>query len=408
MARNQLAWLLTVNTGSSSLKASLYPLHAPALERAELTAAVTAIGSATADLRVTDSRGSALEEPRHDTLPDHRAAMYALLSWLDEHGYGAQVAAVGHRVVHGGAAHRAPELVTPALVAALRDLTPIDPDHMPQVRGAIEASGQAFPGIPQVACFDTAFHRTMPWVAQIYALPRQFTDAGLLRYGFHGLSYESIVEQLRALDATAAAGRLVIAHLGNGASMAAVLGGVSVDTTMGFTPAGGLVMSTRAGDLDPGVIAYLLQTGRVRADDVSALVNRRSGLLAVAGGSTGDMRELLAREPFDRAAAEAIALFCYQARKFLAALTATLGGLETLVFTGGIGEHAAPIRERICEGLQYLGIQLDAARNAAHAPIISADGSSATVRVMKTDEDRIIAEHTLSVLREQGGFGVSL
>jgi len=408
MARNQLAWLLTVNTGSSSLKASLYPLYVPALGRAELTAAVTAIGSSTAELRVTDSQGSALEEPRHDTLPDHRAAMYALLSWLDKHGYGAQVAAVGHRVVHGGVAHRAPELVTPALVAALRDLTPIDPDHMPQVLGAIEAAGQAFPGIPQVACFDTAFHRTMPRIAQLYALPRQYTDEGILRFGFHGLSYESIVEQLRALDATAAAGRLIIAHLGNGASMAAVLGGASVDTTMGFTPAGGLVMSTRTGDLDPGVLAYLLQTGRVRADDVSALVNRRSGLLAVAGGSPGDMRELLAREPFDRAAAEAIALFCYQARKFLAALTATLGGLETLVFTGGIGEHAAPIRECICEGLQYLGVQLDAARNAAHASIISADGSPATVRVMKTDEDRIIAEHTLTLLREQGGLSVSL
>jgi acetate kinase len=279
---------------------------------------------------------------------------------------------------------------------------------MPQILDAIEAAGQAFPGIPQVACFDTAFHRTMPRVAQLYALPRQYTDEGLLRFGFHGLSYESILGQLRALDATAAAGRVVIAHLGNGASMAAVRGGASVDTTMGFTPAGGLVMSTRAGDLDPGVLAYLLQTGRVRADDVSALVNRRSGLLAVAGGGTGDMRELLAREAADRAAAEAIALFCYQARKFLAALTATLGGLETLVFTGGIGEHAAPIRARICEGLQYLGVQLDTARNAAHAPVISTDGSPATVRVMTTDEDRIIAEHTLTLLREQGGLSVSL
>jgi acetate kinase len=286
-------------------------------------------------------------------------------------------------------------------------LAAIVPDHLPQAIAAIRAVQRAYPLLPQVACFDTAFHRRMPRVAQIFALPRRFADDGVLRYGFHGLSYESIMQQLRALDGVAANGRVVIAHLGNGASMAAVRGGRGIDTTMGLTPTGGLVMGTRSGDLDPGVLLSLLQRERMVPTALNALVNRQAGLLGVSGISA-DMRDLLARQATDPAAAEAIELFCYQARKFLGALAAALGGLDTLVFTAGIGEHAAPIRERICAGLEFLGIRLDPERNRAHAPIISAEGSLVTVRVMTTDEDRMIARHTVQVAHIQGGCGVPL
>jgi acetate kinase len=239
----------------------------------------------------------------------------------------------------------------------------------------------------------------MPHVAQLYALPRQFVDAGIIRYGFHGLSYEYILAALRAEDSSAADGRVIIAHLGNGASMAAVRGGASVDTTMGFTPTGGLVMGTRSGDLDPGVLLYLLESRGMDAATLSKVVNHQAGLLGVSGISA-DMRDLLQRERSDTHAAEALALFCYQARKFLGALAAALGGLNTLIFTGGIGEHAAAIRQRICEGLEFLGIALDQQRNEAHAPIISRDGGPVTVRVMKTNEDLMIARHTYRLLSQ--------
>src|SRR5919202_7155106 len=239
----------------------------------------------------------------------------------------------------------------------------------------------------------------MPRVARMYALPRELGDAGLVRYGFHGLSYESIMHQLRAGDRAAAAGRVIIAHLGNGASMAAVRDGRGVDTTMGFTPSGGLVMGTRSGDLDPGVPLYLLQARGLDAAGLSALVNRQAGLLG-ASGLSADMRDLLAKEKDEPRAAEAIALFCYQARKFLGALAAALGGLDTLVFTGGIGEHAAPVRARICAGPDFLGIDLDPDRNAEHAPVISSEDAAVTVRVVPTDEDLIVARHTRRLIEQ--------
>ncbi len=386
--------LLTINTGSSSLKAALY--DGDAGERRVLSARAERIGQVGSRLYIDDAQASPLYAGQGD-LADHRAAVEALLYWLRRQGYGAGLAGVGHRIVHGGSAFSRPQAVTGEMIAALRQIVPIDPDHLPQALDAIEAVGACYPAMPQVACFDTAFHRQMPRVARLYALPRDLADAGVVRYGFHGLSYESIMHALRALDPRAAEGRVIIAHLGNGASMAAVRDGVSIDTTMGLTPTGGLVMGTRVGDLDPGVLLYLLQGQGMSPDELNTLVNRRAGLLGVSG-SSADMRDLLAREADDPRAADAVALFCYQARKFLGAQAAALGGVETLIFTGGIGEHAAPVRERICAGLEFLGIALDTRRNGAHKPIISRVGAPVTVRVMATDEDLMLARHTHRVI----------
>jgi acetate kinase len=392
--------LLTINTGSSSLKAALYRLREGAPETPELRAEASKIGGRGGGLRLADARGEILDE-RQDGLPDHAAALDALLSRLRDRGLdGDELAAVGHRIVHGGDRHREPQRVTPEVVADLRALVPIDPNHLPQAIAAIEAVGRTYPAVPQVVCFDTAFHSRMPRVARLYALPRDLAEGGVLRYGFHGLSYEYVVGELRRVDRAAYDGRVVVAHLGNGASMAAVRGGVGVDTTMGFTPTGGLVMGTRSGDLDPGVPLYLLEERGLTPTEVSDLVNKQAGLLGVSGTSA-DMRDLLDREAYDVRAAEAVALFCYQAKKFLGALAAALGGLDALVFTGGIGEHSATVRERICEGLGFLDIRLDPDRNSAHAPVISSEDTAVSVRVIPTDEDLMVARHTRRLI-EQG------
>jgi acetate kinase len=392
--------LLTINTGSSSLKAALYRLQENTTETPEIRAEASRIGGRGGGLRLADARGETLED-RRDDLPDHSAALEALLSRLRDRGlYREDLAAVGHRVVHGGDRHREPQRVSPELVADLRALVPIDPNHLPQAIAAIEAVGRAYPAVLQVVCFDTAFHSRMPRVARLYALPSRLAEEGIIRYGFHGLSYEYVMEELRRLDREAAAGCVVVAHLGNGASMAAVRGGVGVDTTMGFTPTGGLVMGTRSGDLDPGVPLFLLEERGMSPTEVSDLLNKQAGLLGVSGTSA-DMRDLLDREPDDGHAAEAVALFCYQAKKFLGALAAALGGLDALVFTGGIGEHSATVRERVCEGLEFLGIRIDPERNAAHAPVISSDDASVTVRIVPTDEDLMVAQHTRRLIEQQ-------
>jgi acetate kinase len=391
--------LLTINTGSSSLKAALYKPREDATETLELRAEASRIGGRGGGLRLADARGETLDERRND-LPDHIAALEALLSRLPDRGLDRDdLAAVGHRIVHGGVRHREPQRVAPELVADLRALVPIDPNHLPQAIAAIEAVGRAYPAVPQVACFDTAFHSRMPRVARLYALPSRLAEEGIIRYGFHGLSYEYVMEELRRLDREAAAGRVVLAHLGNGASLAAVRGGVGVDTTMGFTPTGGLVMGTRSGDLDPSVPLFLLEERGMSRTEVSDLLNNQSGLLGVSGTSA-DMRDLLDREPTDGHAAEAIALFCYQAKKFLGALAAALGGLDALVFTGGIGENSATVRERVCEGLEFLGIRLDPDRNAAHASVISSDDAAVPVRVVPTDEDLMVARHTRRLIEQ--------
>src|SRR5215216_4319126 len=392
--------LLTINTGSSSLKAALYRLREDTTETPELRAEASRIGGRGGGLRLADARGETLEECRDD-LPDHAAALDALRSRLRDRGLDQDdLAAVGHRIVHGGDRYREPQRVTPEVLAGLRALVPIDPNHLPQAIAAIEAVGRAYPAVPQVVCFDTAFHSRMPRVARLYALPRDLAEGGVVRYGFHGLSYECVMKELRRVDREAYDGRVVVAHLGNGASMAAVRGGVGVDTTMGFTSTGGLVMGTRSGDLDPSVPLFLLEERGLTPTEVSDLLNKQAGLLGVSGTSA-DMRDLLDRKTYDGRAAEAVALFCYQAKKFLGALAATLGGLDALVFTGGIGEHSATVREPVCEGVEFLGIRLDPDRNAAHAPVISSDDATVRVRVVPTDEDLMVARHTRRLIEQE-------
>jgi acetate kinase len=293
--------------------------------------------------------------------------------------------------------HTEPERVTPKLVAELRRITPYDPDHLPREIALIEALSRRHPKLPQVACFDTAFHRTMPPVAGLLPIPRRYGARGVERYGFHGLSYAYLMEELGRLDPAGAGGRVILAHLGNGASLAAVRGGKSLDTSMGFTPTAGLVMSTRTGDLDPGLVYYLARTARMTAARFQRMVNHESGLLGVSGRSS-DLRDLCAREASDTRAAEAVALFCYQVRKWIGSFAAALGGLDTLVFAAGIGENAAPIRARICEGLGFLGIELDPGRNPDHAALISTDAARVKVRVIRTDEELMIARSVIRLL----------
>jgi acetate kinase len=294
--------------------------------------------------------------------------------------------------------YRQPQRATPEVLTELSRLSPYDPEHLPAEIGLIEAFSRRFLGLPQVACFDTAFHRDMPRVARLLAIPRRYEAEGLRRYGFHGLSYEFLMEELRRVGGSeAAGGRVILAHLGNGASLAAVRGGKSIDTTMGFTPAAGLPMSTRSGDLDPGIVAYLAKTEHMSVEQFHEMVNTRSGLLGVSETSP-DMRDLLAREKDDPRAAEAIALFCYQAKKWLGAFAAALGGVDTLVFAGGIGENSPEVRARICAGLEFLGIELDRERDAAGAPVISKEGCKVVVRVIRTDEEIQIAKSVCKVM----------
>lgn len=397
MANQQRPRVLTINTGSSSLKAALY--ESGAADTLILSVRAERIGLADGRLRIADAQG-ATRLDRQAELADHDAALQAFFAWWRAQS-DQRLDAAGHRVVHGGPQYHEPQRVTPDLVRALQELIPLAPNHLPQAIKAIQAVSRAYPELPQVACFDTAFHRRMPPVAQMYALPRALWAEGVRRYGFHGLSYEYILGELRAEAGAAAHGRVVIAHLGNGASMAAVRGGVGVETTMGFTPTGGLVMGTRSGDLDPGVLLYLLTERGMAPAVLGELVNQQAGLLGVSGTSA-DMQDLLEREATDARAAQAIELFCYQARKYLGALAAVLGGLETLVFTGGIGENAASVRQRICQEGAFLGIRLDPLRNAAHAPVISRADSPVSVRVIKTDEDLMIARHTRRLTRDEG------
>lgn len=393
--------LLSVNSGSSSVKFAVFQAASDSLTLA-CAGALDRIGQSGGRLVVRDGGGRALHDESAAS-PDHAAALKHILAWLDEQPGGRRLDAAGHRIVHGGALYARPQLVTPDVLAGLNGLIPLAPEHLPNEIAAIEALAKEYPHLSQVACFDTSFHRYMPRVAQLVGLPRTLLDEGIVRYGFHGLSYEYILSELaREFGAEVARGRIVIAHLGNGSSMAAVAGGRSQDTTMGFTPLGGIVMGTRPGDLDPGVLLYLLHSKHMSPAALARLCNQESGLLGVSG-ITSDMRDLLSRAASDPHAAEAIHLYCYTARKALGGLAVALGGLDTLVFTAGIGENAAAIRWRIAEGLQLLGIELDAARNESNAPVISTDASRVTVRVMKTNEELMIARHTNALLESDEG-----
>ena len=386
--------VLTINTGSSSLKVAVYRIG----ERDErlVDAEARQIGLESGRISIDDGAGKRLFD-RKERLPDHRAALQLVFDWLRNNDWIRQLDAVGHRIVHGGLKYAAPQWINESLILELRDLVRLAPDHLPQAIEAIEKAKEVLPGIPQVACFDTAFHATLPRRARILPVPRDLSDQGVVRFGFHGLSYEFLVEQLRAIDPTRCGGRAVLAHLGNGASMTAVLDGKSMDTSMGFTPAGGIVMGTRSGDLDPGVLVYLLGRKDFGPERLNRLVNQESGLVGISSISA-DMRILLDQRSHDPRAAEAIEIFCYQARKFLGAYAAALGGLDTVVFTGGIGENAPYVREQICAGLDFLGICLETGRNAANAAVISSDEGKVAVRVIKTDEDLMIARHASRLL----------
>ncbi len=395
--------VLSLNGGSSSIKFALY--HAGESLQRSLGGMIDRIGQGYARLsfeRLPGRQAGSIEV----AATDHGSAVASLIDWLASPdglceanaggGIGA-IAAIGHRVVHG-MNHMEPETITGALIEELRRIQPYDPDHLPGEIALIEAFHQRWPALPQVACFDTAFHRNMPRVAKLLPIPRRYDAKGVQRYGFHGLSYAYLVEELaRVAGAPAAQGRVVLAHLGSGASMAAVLDGRGIDTSMGFTPSSGLPMGTRSGDLDPGLAAYLERTEEMSGARFHDMVNHDSGLLGMS--ETGaDMRDLLAREATDVRAAEAVAVFCYQARKCIGAYAAALGGLDTLVFAGGIGEHSAPVRERVCQGLGFLGIEIDPTHNAAHAAVISTVTSRVTVRVIPTDEELMIARSVCRVL----------
>jgi acetate kinase len=379
--------ILTINGGSSSIKFALYQAGEP-LKRG-LYGTVDRIGLSGTNLTFRDPDGN--QQDTHSiAAPDHRSAANNLIDWLGEQDGAASIEVVGHRVVHG-MQHTAPELVTPELLDELHRISPNDPDHLPREIGLMEAFCQRHPKLPQVACFDTAFHHAMPRVAKLLPIPRRFDAKGIQRYGFHGLSYAYLMEELARLgDRAAKTGRVILAHLGNGASMAAVRDGKSMDTSMGFTPTAGLVMSTRSGDLDPGLAPYLARTEQMSTKQFYEMVNHKSGLLGVSEISS-DMRDLLARESGEVRAAEAVALFCYQAKKWIGSFAAALGGLDTLVFAGGIGENAPLVRTRICEGLGFLGIELNETWNAGNAAVISTKSAHVVVRVIHTNEELMIA-----------------
>lgn len=397
--------ILVINAGSSSIKFAVFERAGDRLAAAGVHGQVEGIGTS-AQLEIGDAQGDVLAKR---ALPqnDHAGAVAAIRDWFAEHakenggGSAGGFAAIGHRVVHGGAEFSAPALIDDRVLAALKALIPLAPLHQPHHIAAIEAFAATLPGVPQVACFDTAFHHAQPPLAQQFALPRALTaKSALRRYGFHGLSYEYIVSALPEVAPDCAGGKIVVAHLGNGASLCAIEAGRSIATTMGLTAVDGLVMGTRTGLLDPGVILYLLQQRGMRAADVETLIYEQSGLLGVSGISS-DMRTLLASDRQE--AKEAVDLFVYRIGRELGSMAAALGGLHALVFTGGIGEHAAEIRARVCRGAHWLGIELDEAANRAGGPRISQPGASASAWVVPTDENLMIARHTSRLLDHVSG-----
>jgi acetate kinase len=361
--------LLAVNSGSSTVKCALFSYTADPilLHRG-----------------VLDRKGA--------------SCVPALLAWVDARMERAAIAGVGHRIVHGGPDYIEPHAISRQVRDELMRLVPFAPNHLPDEIAIVDALARHEPGVPQVACFDTAFHQTMPAVARRLPIPASYDRRGVRRYGFHGLSYTYLIEELsRVAGSDTAHGRVILAHLGNGSSLAAVRAGVSVDTTMAFTPIGGVVMSTRSGDLDPGVVTYIGRTEAASPDQLEEMLSTRSGLIGLSG-TTGDMQQLLAREREDAPAALAVQAYVYSLIKAIGALAAVLGGLDTLVFSGGIGEHAPVVRARICDALAFLGLALDPSANASHAAVISREESRVTVRVIPTNEELTIARATYRIV----------
>jgi acetate kinase len=387
--------ILTINGGSSSIKFALFEAGDPL--RRILEGGIERIGLPEAALRVK-GLDQADNFSRSVAAPDHTAAVGALMDWVEERSGRDALTAVGHRVVHGGPNYSKPQRITPEMIDELQRLSPFDPEHLPEEILLTEAFHHRFPDLPQVACFDTAFHHDLPRVARLLPIPRRYEAQGVRRYGFHGLSYAFLMGELaRLAGLEAGQGRVILAHLGNGSSLAAVHDGKPVDTSMSFTPTAGVPMSTRSGDLDPGLLWYLARTEKMSAKQFNEMVNFQSGLLGVSETSS-DMHDLLDRETHDVRAAEAVELFCYQVKKWIGSFAAALGGLDTLVFAGGIGENAPAVRARICDGLGFLGIELEEKRNAANEGVISTTAGRVTVRVIRTDEEYMIAKMVCSVL----------
>ena len=389
--------ILTLNAGSSSIKFALYAKTKPISQQAEMTGQIDGIG-ARPHIKAKDKNGNKLDDVdiplAGDADTQHHEALEFLVDWLHSHEAGWTIVGVGHRVVHGGSVYSQPVLLTDQCTDKLRQFVPLAPLHQPHNLDGIDALHACLPGVPQVGCFDTAFHRTQPEVAQRFALPRKITDEGVRRYGFHGLSYEYIADTLPSLIGDKADGKVIVAHLGNGASLCAMEGRKSVASTMGFTAVEGLMMGTRTGSIDPGVLLYLMEFHNYDLKSLTKLLYKESGLLGVSGISQ-DMRTLL--ESNEQAAKEAVELFCYRLIREIGSLTAALGGLDALVFTGGIGEHAAPVRAAACKGLAWLGIQLDEQANAKNASHISTTDSQVKALVIPTNEEWMLARHTVEI-----------
>lgn len=392
--------ILVLNAGSSSLKFSLYSIRELLNEKPVCTGIIDGLGQE-ARFSIKAEAGEILADTALGPSHTHEEALSTLLRWLEERFTADHLTAAGHRVVHGGREFTAPVLVSEDVLLQLRALIPLAPLHQPHNMAAIEALARLHPGLPQIACFDTAFHTTQPELAAMFALPRRFHEEGIRRYGFHGLSYEYIASVLpHYLGAEGAKGRIIVAHLGNGASMCAMREGKSIATTMGFSALDGLPMGQRCGALDPGVILYLLTSENMDAEAISGLLYKQSGLLGVSSISS-DMRALLASQ--DPRAAEAIDLFTYRIGRELGSLAAALGGLDALVFTAGIGEHSPEIRRRVLEGAAWLGLEIDHAANEAGSPCLTRKQSKASAFVIPTNEDLVIARHCFALLRAGRG-----
>ncbi len=382
-------FILTINAGSSSIKFALYPVHNEA--RQNLSGRIERIGSPDAKLTVNQHTES---EEKIDG-SSFQAATLALMSWFEKQDWFDHVKAVGHRIVHG-MKHTQAEIITDDLLKELNSIVEYDPDHLPEEIEIVQALQKKRPNLVQIACFDTAFHTKIPPVAKTFAIPKKYYDEGVQRYGFHGISYSYLMQKLKNQNEAEANGRIILLHLGSGASLAAVKDGKCVDTSMGFTPAGGIVMSTRSGDLDPGVAWYLMKQG-MDEKAFNTLINRQSGLLGISGVSA-DMEVLLQPENENKDTALAVDIFCYQIKKYIGAYTAALGGLDTLVFSGGIGEHSPQVRSKICDNLEFLGIDIDEIRNMTNKPVISTEKSKVEVHVIKTNEELMIAKMVYDIL----------
>ena len=394
---NESEFILAINAGSSSLKIALFSGLANPVR--QWSGSIDRIG--TAESKFTLQR---IGDPhRHTsvlTVPDHASCFEFLLGQLSEHGPAERFFATVHRVVHGGPNYSRPQRITAEFMDELQRFRPLASEHLPAEIDLINLFRQRFPTMRQIACFDTAFHHDLPPLAQLLPIPRRYAKQGIRRYGFHGLSYEFLLQELnRQAGSAAARGRLILAHLGNGASLAAVREGRCVDTSMGFTPAAGLMMGTRSGDLDPGLVAHLGRSEGLTTEQFDQLINQQAGLLGISETSS-DMQELLALEETDSRAAEAIAMFCYQTKKWIGSYAAVLDGLDTLVFSGGIGENCDGIRSRICRGLSFLGIKIDDSLNSQQAAVISLPDSRVTVRVIKTDEELLMAQSVYQFLEQ--------